>query len=277
VHKRLQACLPWVKALLERMLGPDAAPLLEGNLRFVVVDGSTVQGPGASGTWYRLHIAVELVKLHLIHVEVTDKHQGEPLGYYPLQAGDVVLIDRAYNQARGLIEKADEGVSVVLRYNPQSLNVYDAKGAKIDWYEELKTTQDIERCLPVRVHAEDESIEGYVHACRLPPAQAAEARRRVRVKAKKKGRCVQRRTLVLAEWVLIFTTLPPALLPTATLAALYRVRWQVGVPSKGHRIQSVKVRPRLRDSSLVAWEAPWRESKTVKPSDNLLIWSNATH
>jgi len=258
------------------MLGAEASALMQGGLRFVVVDGSTVQGPGASGTWYRLHIAVDLVKLHLIHVEVTDKHQGEHLGYYPLQAGDVVLIDRAYNQAKGLIEKADEGVSVVLRYNPHSLNVYDATGMKIDWYEELKTTQDIERCVPVRVHAEGEYIEGYVHACRLPPAQAAKARRRARVKAKKKGRSVQRRTLVLAEWVLIFTTLPPALLPTATLAALYRVRWQVGVPSEGHRVQSVKVRPRPRDSSLVAWEAPWRESKTVKPSDNVrtLAYSN---
>ena len=244
IHKRLQACLPWVKALLERMLGADAAPLLQGSLRFVVVDGSTVQGPGASGTWYRLHIAVDLVKLHLIHVEVTDKHQGEHLGYYPLQAGDVVLIDRAYNQAKGLIEKADEGVSVVLRYNPHSLNVYDATGAKIDWYEELKTTQDIERCLPVEVRTEGQYIEGYVHACRLPPAQAAEARRRLRAKAKKKGRGVQRRTLMLAEWVLIFTTLPPALLPTATLAALYRVRWQVELVIK--RLKSLLDIDRLR-------------------------------
>ena len=32
----------------------------------------------------------------------------------------------------------------------------------------------------------------------------------------------------------------------------------------------MKVRPRLKDSSLVAREAPWRESKTVKPSDNIL-------
>jgi hypothetical protein len=32
----------------------------------------------------------------------------------------------------------------------------------------------------------------------------------------------------------------------------------------------VKVRPRPKDSSLVAWEAPWRESKTVMPSDNIL-------
>ena len=29
-------------------------------------------------------------------------------------------------------------------------------------------------------------------------------------------------------------------------------------------------RPRLKDSSLIAGEAPWRESKTAEPSDNIL-------
>ena len=44
----------------------------------------------------------------------------------------------------------------------------------------------------------------------------------------------------------------------------------VGASSKGRITQSVKVRPRSKDSGLVAWEAPWREIKTVKPSDNIL-------
>src|SRR6266566_2094814 len=56
----------------------------------------------------------------------------------------------------------------------------------------------------------------------------------------------------------------------STIAAIYRQRWQIGVSRQGHINQSVKVRPRREDSSLVAWEAPWRESKTVKPSDNIL-------
>jgi hypothetical protein len=42
------------------------------------------------------------------------------------------------------------------------------------------------------------------------------------------------------------------------------------VSRQGYINQSVKVRPRPRDSSLVAWEAPWRESKTAMPSDNIL-------
>ena len=50
----------------------------------------------------------------------------------------------------------------------------------------------------------------------------------------------------------------------------YRRRWLVGVSGEGHIVQSVEVRSRSRDSGLVAWEAPWRESKTVKPSDHVL-------
>ena len=59
-------------------------------------------------------------------------------------------------------------------------------------------------------------------------------------------------------------------LPALTIAQLYRSRWKVGVSRQGHIVQSVKDRPRLKDSGLVAWEAPWRESKAAEPSDNML-------
>ena len=62
-----------------------------------------------------------------------------------------------------------------------------------------------------------------------------------------------------------------------TISELYRERWQVGVSREGHIIQSVKVRPRLKDPNLVAWEAPWRETKTVKPSDKVFIMENMQH
>jgi hypothetical protein len=227
IQKRLKACGPWVKALLGRLLGAAAAPLLEGHLRFVVVDGSTVQGPGAKGTDYRLHLAVDLVRLQLIYVKVTDAHEGESLMHYPLQDGDVVMADRGYNSASALIACADRGVAVVVRYNPHSLNLYDATGAKIDWLAELQGAVETERCRPVRVQVQGQFLAGYLHGCRLPPAQAAEARRRVQAQAKKKGRQAQARTLALAEWVLVLSTLSPAVLPTATVLALYRVRWQV--------------------------------------------------
>ena len=58
--------------------------------------------------------------------------------------------------------------------------------------------------------------------------------------------------------------------PAEELAALYHDRWEIGVSSQGHIIQPVRDRPRPKDSGLVAWEAPWRESKTAKPSDIML-------
>jgi len=59
------------------------------------------------------------------------------------------------------------------------------------------------------------------------------------------------------------------------IALAYRYRWTVGVSSQGSLTQSVQVRPRPRDSGLVAREAPGRESQPVKPSDNTLCKERA--
>jgi hypothetical protein len=58
--------------------------------------------------------------------------------------------------------------------------------------------------------------------------------------------------------------------PTRELLQVYLDRWEIGVSRKGHMVQSVRDRPRRKDSSLVAGEAPGRESKTAEPSDNML-------
>jgi len=69
---------------------------------------------------------------------------------------------------------------------------------------------------------------------------------------------------------LVTTILDHEEAPATELAALYHERWEIGVSRQGHIVQSVRDRPRLIDSGLVAGEAPWRESKTAEPSDNIL-------
>jgi hypothetical protein len=238
IHKRLKACVPWVKALLGRLLGEAARPLLEGHLRFILVDGSTVQGPGATGTQYRLHLAIDLVRLEWTYSLVTDEHTGERLTHYPLQDGDVAIADRGYNQVDQWMELADRGVALVIRYNPHGLKLYTAAGQPVELERLVKETTATDLCLPVQVRNKHRHfLNGYLHARCLPPAQAAEARRRARAAAKKAGRQLQARTLVLAGWVLIWTTLPPAVLPTDTVMGLYRLRWQVELAIK--RLKSI--------------------------------------
>ena len=48
------------------------------------------------------------------------------------------------------------------------------------------------------------------------------------------------------------------------IAQAYNLRWNIGVSSKGHIIQSVQVRPGVKDSAPVAGEVPWRESKMAQ-------------
>jgi hypothetical protein len=78
-------------------------------------------------------------------------------------------------------------------------------------------------------------------------------------------------------WVLLTNRSVVSAEQAAELLSWYLCRWQIGVSGQGPVIQSVKVRPRRKDSSLVAGEAPWRESKTVKPSDNTpWVYRNAS-
>jgi hypothetical protein len=79
------------------------------------------------------------------------------------------------------------------------------------------------------------------------------------------------------EYTIYILTNLPATVEAGTIARVYRRRWTIGVSGEGHITQSVQVRPRPKDSSLVAWEAPWRESKTVKPSDPVHRGCTATH
>jgi hypothetical protein len=53
--------------------------------------------------------------------------------------------------------------------------------------------------------------------------------------------------------------------PAKELAALYHERWEIGVTSQGHIVQSVRDRPGSKDSDLVAGEASWRESSKGWP------------
>jgi len=57
------------------------------------------------------------------------------------------------------------------------------------------------------------------------------------------------------------------------IISVYSHRWVIGVSSEGHLNPVGESPTEVRSSSLVAWEAPWREIKTVKPSDTMLFGS----
>ena len=96
----------------------------------------------------------------------------------------------------------------------------------------------------------------------LPPAQRRRARTRKQRRAKRKGRRVSARTLRLAGWWLLLTTLAAAAWPAADIVRLYRARWQVELLFKRLKqlLRAHTIRARTRAAAeatvralLVAW------------------------
>jgi hypothetical protein len=206
---------------------------LPEGLRFVVIDPSSVQAPGAKGIDHRLHIAMDLVSLEVIEVLVSDVHMGETRKHFTLGPGDVALTDRGYAQAQGMRDAVKRGAALIVRLNPFSVVLYDATGQPLSLREALKRqkTETI-RTLEVVIESSDgqDEVRAWVQAYRLSAEPAGRARQKCR-KRHKTG-TPKADTLYLAGWVLVFTTLAPAVLPAQTIMALYRCRWQVELAIK---------------------------------------------
>lgn len=235
VHKRLKACEPWLKALLMKLLPTVKKP--SEPLRILVVDGSSLQGPGAKGTDYRLHLALDLVTMTLHEVHVTGADQGESLSRFDFASGDVVLVDRGYNHPATILDLNAQEVGVLLRLQPTAMPLYlrQAEQLACEPLPELrlniadylrKATSDLVS-IPVWLHSKGRCCSGIVHAQRLPPEAAEAARRRCRQDGNRKGRTPAQDTLYLAGWVMVFTTVSEGVLEASTIITLYRTRWQV--------------------------------------------------
>jgi hypothetical protein len=233
VAECLRACGPWVKALLRRMLPLAAVESLPTGRRFVVIDASSMQAPGAKGTDHRLHIAMDLLSLQGIEGLVSDVHTGETLKHFTLAPGDVVLADRGYAQRQGMHAAIQQGAALIVRLNPFSVVLSDAAGAPLELCAALKR-QKMETLhtlgVTLRAAGGQYEVRGWVHASRLTVEQANRARHKCR-QGHKKG-TPSAESLLLAGWVLVFTTLAPAVLSAQTIMALSRCRWQVAIAIK---------------------------------------------
>ena len=133
IAERLRACGPWVKALLRQMLAkPPGAALPEG-MRFRVIDASTVQAPGATGTDHRLHLCMDLVSLEFVEVLVTDVQGGETLKHFALGPGDVAVADRGYAHPQGMHAAVQQGAELIVRLNPFSVVLLTRRGSRWPW------------------------------------------------------------------------------------------------------------------------------------------------
>lgn len=244
VKKRLEACGPWIKVLLSKMFPKeDIAKMSDEGVRFLLVDGTTVEAPGATGTDYRVHLCIDLLTLEIVQLEITDAHVGESFKNFEVQPGDVLIGDRGYCHAPAI--KAVEGQEgdVIVRLNQATMPLYKMNEEKLDIYKYIKnpnTSNSIE--VEVGAQGEEDKVSGQLHVFELPKAEAIKARKRCKEQARKRGRKPSKEALFLSGYVLVFTTLKT--LSSEVISELYRLRWQVELVIK--RLKSLLNIDKLR-------------------------------
>ncbi len=246
VSDRLRGCAAWLTHLLKQMLPqlpPPVAAQISG--RWILIDGSTIQVPGAKGTSYRLHLAWDWVTQTIVEWIITDEKTGESLKLYELQTGDTVIADRGYSRANDILYVLEKGGEVIVRVAPRILPLVElAEGKQLKLADELWAVRENQASWKVALRADKKGREMYLHGFRLPPAQAAEARRKRQAKARKKGVTLRKETLEYAEWTIILTSYPPEKVSVQEIGRLYRLRWQIEIVIK--RLKSVLEIGRLR-------------------------------
>jgi len=233
--KRLRtsgAWLAWLGAELCRSLREE--PRLPQGLRPRAIDSTTVQGPASKGTEWRVHYSLNLVTLNCDWCEVTDAHGAELLERTPMEKGDVLLADRNYLRPVGAQAAVNVGAHVLVRLRWTHSPMLDGQGQPfhaLGHATKLKVGQV--GAWPVQLLVPKEKpLPGRVVATKLPAPVAAKAERRVAKTSTKKGKKSDPRSLEAAHFVMVFTTLPEALLAAGDVLELYRYRWQIELAFK---------------------------------------------
>ena len=233
LYYRLRACSTWVGRLLATRLVERQVWLGQTPARLRLVDATTVSKPGSTGTDFRIHLSLDLGRMCLDEVGVTDARGAETLLRHYSRPGDIIVADAGYAQPQGLGEVISAGGQLVVRGNWQNLSLRLPSGGSFDvcaWLRQLPAG-DLAECallLPTR---------SGVHpirfiARRLTTKSAEAARQRCYVQARKKKHKIDPRTLLAAGFALLVSNLPQASWPTEAVAQVYRLRWQIEVHIK---------------------------------------------
>lgn len=241
---RFCQCQQWLGQLLLRVLQQQNSYLRQlAGVRLRLIDTTGISQPGSVGSDWRIHVSMDLGKMCLDGVEITDGHQKESLARFPSRADEIWVADRGFAFANKLAVVLQAAAFVVVRIGWYSLSLTTEGQQRLNvirWIQPLTQTTERE----VRLSTQQGVFPLRLIACPLPPDQAERARERLRKQARKKGKKVQPNTLLAAGFVLLISNLPANLWPPCRILYLYRLRWQIELQFK--RMKSILCFDHLR-------------------------------
>lgn len=233
LHKKMVRAVEYLRVLVTQMIRdlPDATPEKWGGYDVVVVDATTASRPGSLGADVRVHTLMRLSNLEYVDVNVTGMKIGEGFANFPLEFGQLVIGDRGYCYPSSLFAAASRGADLLVRLNRGSTPLYDARtGEVVDVLGAMRELNGLAIAeQPVEVTWTDPKhmqrrLEGRLILQRLPEAEAAKARKRLRDEL---GSDATADSLEAAGYVALFTTVKKRRFSATRCMELYQLRWQI--------------------------------------------------
>lgn len=199
--------------------------------RMRLVDGTTVEEPGATGTTWKIHYSLSLDTLRCDEVHVTSPQTSECFTNFTIEKNDILFGDRGYCKSKGVAHVVGHGGQVILRLM-STTPLYSSSGTRIALLPLLKELQRGEVGeWSLSVQHGGTLIPCRICALKKSQVEIEKARKAILRKASRTGHKVREETLEFAEYIVVLTTLE-ASFEASRILNLYRLRWQVELAFK---------------------------------------------
>jgi hypothetical protein len=230
ILKRLRHCPAWLGKIIALLLEEDHVQLSQfPDVHVRLMDATGASRPGSSGTDWVIHASLDLGRMCLDGVELTDAHGAETMARYPPQANEIRVGDRGYAYAKSMGPVLASGSGLVVRINWQSVPLEHPEGNKVDLIAYLRSISPQQ---PVVEHSVwMQTPQGRfplrLIVAMLPQEAADRARQRIYKACRRKGKTPDARTLFAAGFTMVVSNLAQEPWPAEQVLRLYRLRWQV--------------------------------------------------
>jgi hypothetical protein len=241
VHYRLKQAVAFLAALVGLLLAAKApgARLRWPGRSLRLADGTCVSKPGSKGTDWRVHGVFDLGSGGFSHLELTDKHGAEALERGPPLAGEIRIGDRNYARAPVLKRFLAAGggmADFIVRVGWNALQLSTSRGNPFDLIAYLQRLpagmKPHEVILRAAAGAGEVALGLRLIVQRKTPEATEATRLALRRAAIKKGKKLDPRSLIAAEFMILGTSLSKNGYTAKDILAVYRLRWQIELAFK---------------------------------------------
>jgi Transposase DDE domain len=241
VHYRLKQAVAFLAAIVARLLEVKApgARLRWSGRTLRLADGTCVSKPGSTGTDWRIHGVFDLGSGGFSHLELTDKHGAEALERGAPLAGEIRIGDRNYARVpvlKRFLAEARGKADFIVRVGWNALQLSTPRGKSFDLIGYLRRLPAGMRPHEVTLRAAAGRGEAVLSLRliiqRKTPEAAVATRLALRRAAIKKGKKLDPRSLIAAEFMILGTSLPKKEYTAKDILAVYQLRWQIELAFK---------------------------------------------